>query len=183
MTTRREINEYLAAEWGEDFERATDDRPFRLTELGDLGLPDERVPIYSFTAREEAYFAFGGRHLRVLPAHGMTLDDLRLQEIGRDWIAAGDPVDAATSRIGDDGVPSAVERRAAIERMAGGHRLVEGLFLAADGCYLVLVQLDEEPHDLLTLEGEPPLPVPRMAAASASRRMSHAAGVRLERTT
>lgn len=175
MSERRDLNEYLAAEWGLDHEQAGDDRPFALTPVGEIG----EQTVYAFQDADGAYYAFGAPYLRFMPASGMTLEDLRVQELGSDWIAERDPIDPGTSRIGDPRVPSAIERRAAIDRLAAGSRVVEGLFLIEEQRSVVLVQPPGD-EDRLILEGEPAVAVPRVDA-SPVRRMSHAAGFRLLR--
>ena len=176
MSVKRELNEYLAAEWGDDWERATDDRPFFLTEVGRL---DEGTLVFSFEESGDLYYAFGGRHFSFQPADGMGLDDLRLERSGSAWLSARDPVDDATSRPGDERVPSGLDRRAALDRLAEPHgALVTGVFLTAEQRYAALAEPASE-EDLLLLGGEPPLPVPRVATRP-HRRLAHAVGVMLD---
>jgi hypothetical protein len=77
----------------------------------------------------------------------MTRIDLQLQHDGAAWIACQDPIDLATSRLGDDSVPPATERQAMIEGLAANicvsPRILEGLYLCTRGTYLALV---EDPH-------------------------------------
>jgi hypothetical protein len=82
--------------------------------------------------------------MNVLPVAGMSLDDLRMQEIGSEWIGRRDPVDLDTSRLGDESVPSARERRerlqGLVERSVPRGRLAEGLFLVTNGSYVALAE-------------------------------------------
>ena len=99
---------------------------------------------------DESYFAIGGPCLDFLPKNGMTIDDLALQFIGSEWIAAQGPVSLAESRPGDDSIPSGIERRRALEelgRQATGDsraEIMEGLFLRNSRQYLGLFRVPNE---------------------------------------
>ena len=74
----------------------------------------------------------------------MTIDDLALQFVGSEWIAAQDPVSLSDSRPGDDSIPSGIERRRALEELGRhatgdpGAEIMSGLFLRKSRQYLGL---------------------------------------------
>lgn len=186
----REINEYLFYEFGRDLEESeeaiADDYPFELTRVGDFKRSaGDTVEIFRFWDGEEEYYAYANSRLSFLAAAGMALEDLRLQESGRDWIAANDAVDLDTTRVGYAGVPPANERRTRIEDMVAGAtlderewRVREGLFLVAQSRYLALVERDDKKALVL---GAVDYPVEaRFPAASPWRRLAHSLGVLIE---
>ena len=111
----RELNAYLFLEFGmeEDETSISETWPFSLRRLGEIGA---RV-IFEFDDDDEPFFAIGEPYLGLLPKNGMTIDDLALQFVGSEWIAAQDPVSLAESRPGDDSIPSGIERRRALEEL------------------------------------------------------------------
>ena len=129
----RELNEYLFLEFGMEEEETSisETWPFMLRRVGEIGV---RV-IFEFDDDDEPYFAIGGPCLEVLPKNGMTIDDLALQFVGSEWIAAKDPVSLEESRPGDDSIPSGIERLRALEELkkhaTGDPRaeILSGLFL------------------------------------------------------
>ena len=136
-SVRREINEYLAVEWG---------HTQRLSHVGAV----EDHEVFEFEDYGTRYFALGGRHFRYVRAGRMSLDDLQTQEHGRAWLAARDPIDEGTSRLGDERVPTAIERRHALRALvatagfdADATTIVEGLFLVEDGRYVALIESSE----------------------------------------
>jgi hypothetical protein len=148
MSDRKMINEYLFYEFGYDLQRdpssVADDWPFELQIIGTIHSTGGEIEVFEFIANDEVYFALSGSTLAFYPAAGMTLKDLQLQHDGAAWVAYQDPIDLATSRIGDDLVPSAVERRTTIEELAanacGSPHVLEGLYLRRIGSYLALVE-------------------------------------------
>lgn len=80
----------------------------------------------------------------------MTIDDLALQFLGSEWIAAQDPLSLEESRPGDDSIPSGIERQRALEEL-GRHatgdpraEVMEGLFLRKSRRYLGLFRAPNE---------------------------------------
>jgi hypothetical protein len=148
MPDKRMINEYLFYEFGYDLEQDSlaiaEAWPFELQMIGIISSVKGEIEVFEFVADGEVYFASSGNTLTFYPAAGMTLEDLQLQEDGATWIARQDPIDLATSRIGDDLVPSAAERRASAEQLASSvchsPRILEGLYLRITGIYLVLME-------------------------------------------
>lgn len=74
----------------------------------------------------------------------MHFNDLVLQTKGSRWIGARDPVDLATSRLGDGEVPSGIERRHALQALGEATlrespiEILEGLYLCTEKRYLGL---------------------------------------------
>ena len=138
----RDLNDYLFLEFGMEGEETSisETWPFSLRRLGEIG---DKV-IFEFDDDNESFFAIGGPCLDFLPKNGMSIDDLALQFVGSEWIAAQDPVSLEESRIGDDSIPSGIERRRALEEL-GRHttgdpraEIMEGLFLRNSRRYLGL---------------------------------------------
>jgi hypothetical protein len=152
MSSRKTINEYLFYELGYDLEHppsaVADDWPFELQTVGTIDSIQGQIEVFEFIADNERHFALLSRGgLESYPAAGMTRMDLQLQHDGAAWIACQDPIDLATSRLGDDSIPPATERQAVIEGLAANicvsPRILEGLYLCTRGTYLALV---EDPH-------------------------------------
>lgn len=143
-----EINEYLFWEFGFDSgegeeARISKDWPFVLRRIGDW----EDGVVYEFD-HNEPFFMYvgtaGSTTLMSMPKAGMTLEDLKTQEDGSEWIGSRDPVDLDTHRLGDSAVPPGLERQKALEQLArdacGAQATVlEGLFLVEEQCYVALV--------------------------------------------
>ena len=183
------LNRYLFYEFGLDLEgedsAVSDSWPFELRLEGILRFQEGSFPVFSFTEDGEQFWAFTGPALSFEPMAGMSFRELKLQQHGSSWVAAQLPVDLDTSLIGYPGVPSVLERRAAVEALLAeapgiSHPAVilEGLFLQATGKYLALVQGSEP--DVAHVLGMGPLPIPvGFATASASRRLALAIGLSL----
>lgn len=147
MPDEKAINEYLFHEFGYDLQQdpsaIADDWPFELHIVGAIHSAKGEIKVFEFTSDDEAYFALLGSTLTFCPAAGMTLYDLQLQHDGAAWIARQDPIDLATSRLGDDLVPSASERRTMIEELVTNMqispRILEGLYLRRTRTYLALI--------------------------------------------
>ncbi len=144
----RDLNEYLFHEFGmEEGDAAiSETSPFSLRRLGEIGTSI----IFEFEDDDEPYFAIGGPCLDFLPKAGMTIEDLALQFVGSEWIAAQHPVSLEESRPGDDSVPSGLERLRALEEL-GRHatgdpraEVLEGLFLRSSRRYLGLFRIPNE---------------------------------------
>src|SRR5688572_9202319 len=136
-----ELNVYLAAEWGHEGE-VTADQPFALRRLGEI---DGSI-VYEFFDGDHREFGFHGRVLSCISAGRMTLEDLCAELRGSAWIAEREPVSLATSKLGDERVPSGLERRASVEQLIAdaGHdpastRILEGVFLVAEQRSLAVV--------------------------------------------
>jgi len=146
VSTSREINRYLFYEFGFDdeyeIEEVSEAWPFELRSVGKLR---SGAAVYEFADGTEEFFVIDGSALNFLSKQGLTVHDLDLQELGSSWIAAQEPVDLNTSQIGDDSVPSAIERRLALQQLAsavdGLAQILEGLYLKKSGHYLGLVQI------------------------------------------
>jgi hypothetical protein len=141
------VNEYLYYEFGIDGEESSisEDWPFHLHSVGSLQFSGEQTEFYEFTDGEMDYYAQEGFFF---PKAGMTLDDLYLQELGQQWIREQRPVDLDTTIIGDDQVPTVIERRRNIEALARKavgdstvFHVVEGLFLRNTGSYLAILEI------------------------------------------
>jgi hypothetical protein len=148
MSDRKTINEYLFYEFGYDLQYdpsvVADDWPYELQLAGSLHLPQGHIEVFEFTSDDEIHFVLSGNPLCSYPAAGMTFKDLGLQHNGMAWVARQDPIDLATFCIGDDLVPSADERRAAIEDLGASAcvspRIIEGLYLRRTRIHLALIE-------------------------------------------
>ena len=91
----RELNKYLFYEFSVDGEESSisETWPFTLRPLGNI----EGRTVFEFDD-DESFFALAGPNLNFLPKQGMSVDDLALQFVGSDWIAAHDPVSLDESR-------------------------------------------------------------------------------------
>ena len=145
----------------------------------------DTLEIFRFRDGEEEYYAYANSHFSFLVAAGMALEDLRVQEMGRAWIAANDPVDLDTTRIGYAGVPPVNERRTRIEDMVADAglddrewRVREGLFLVAQARYLALVERDDGKALVLGALDDPV--EAGFPAASPWRRLAHSLGVLID---
>jgi hypothetical protein len=136
MSEQRDVNEYLFHEWGVDGDEASisDNWPFELRPVGEL----EAANVYAFTASGEDFYAFVDG-FDYAPQAGMTLADVELAKRGIRWLGERAPVSLEESRPTDDRVPPGVERSRKIRALAGDARVIEGLYLAATGEYVALV--------------------------------------------
>lgn len=182
MSLRREINEYLALEWGLEGREVADDAPFNLSHVADLVIGTRAVALFTFEADGDRYFATGGTHFSFSAAGEMSAEDYHFQEVGAAAIAQRDPVDLNTSRLGDPSVPPAVERRQAIHEMvqAAGLKptevtVKEGLFLVADGGAAALVETADGSR-LAIVDGETAPVDPVMHGLSSWRQLAHTVG-------
>jgi hypothetical protein len=145
--TKKDVNEYLFYEFGIDGDELsiTEDWPFHLHYIGSLPLPGEQAEFYEFSDGEMDYYAQEGSFF---PKAGMTFDDLYLENLGEQWLSEQRPVDLNTSIIGDDQVPTVMERRSNLEALARKvlgdstvFNMVEGLFLRKKGSYVALLEI------------------------------------------
>ena len=175
---RRSLNEYLFYELDVDgdLSQTSESWPFDLRLLGRT--PD--LTVFEFDD-DEPYFAVAGRSLNVLAQAGMTFEDLVLQDSGASWIDARDPVDLALSMLGESSVPSALERRRALETLGtealSGREveILEGLFLRRERQYLGLFGLPGEQDAVVV--GLPTLINVSFPEASVWRRLAWGVGI------
>ncbi|MCP4544205.1 MAG: hypothetical protein GY832_44400, partial [Chloroflexi bacterium] len=122
MSDKKAINEYLFYEFGYDLHYApaaiAGNWPFELQIVGTIRSHEGEIKVLEFITDDKAYFALSGSTLTFYSVAGMTLYDLELQHRGAAWIARQDPIDLATTRIGDTSVPSVTKRRIVIEDLA-----------------------------------------------------------------
>lgn len=179
--TKKDVNEYLYYEFGIDGEKSSisEDWPFHLHSVGFLQLPGERVEVYEFNDGEMDYYAQEGFFF---PKAGMTFDDLYLENLGKQWISEQRPVDLNTSIIGDDQVPTVIERRRNLEglaRKALGDSTVfnvsEGLFLRKTGSYIALLEIHAH-NDAVALGTDLNPVLVDFPKATSYRRLSYALG-------
>ncbi len=178
---RRNINQYLMAEFGLDLDAnerpASDSWPFQLRLIQET----PTLTVFEFED-DEPYFVVAGTSLGFVPKAGMTVDDLLLQERGSSWIGARDPVDLNTSRLGDSAVPSMPERRRALEALgaheiSGGDLVIqEGLYLAADRIYFGLFRTVGSDQSVVAGLTAEPIAV-SFPGASSWRRLAWGVGV------
>ena len=142
-----DLNKYLFYEFGVDGEESSisETWPFTLRPVGNI----EGRTVLEFDD-DEPFFAFAGPSFNFLPKHAMSVEDLALQFVGSDWIAAQGPVSLEESRPGDDSIPSGTERRRVLEEL-GNHatgvpraEILEGLFLRSGRRYLGLFGVPNE---------------------------------------
>ena len=125
MSDKGRINRYLFSEFGYDLEHEpstiSHNWPFELHAVGMISSSGRETEVLGFAADDQDYYVLLGESLSFLPAAGMSLQDLQLQQNGQDWIDSQDPIDLATSRPLDGAVPSAIERRACPPGLGGLH--------------------------------------------------------------
>jgi hypothetical protein len=179
--TKKDVNEYLYYEFGIDGDESSisENWPFHLHSVGSLQLRGERTEFYEFTDDETDYYAQEGFFF---PKAGMALDDLYLQDLGQQWLGEQRPVDLNTSIIGDDQVPTVIERRRNIEALATKalgdgtvFNVVEGLFLRKTGSYLALLEIHALDNAVVIGTDLNPISV-GFPDASSYRRLSYALG-------
>jgi hypothetical protein len=179
---RLELNEYLFYEFGCDLDQAPPpisvSSPFALTFAGVIDVASPPAIVFEFASDGESFFAVAGDSLDFFPTAGMQLNDLADQFLGATWIGAREPIDSNTSAIGNERVPSTVERRQRLQELAEHHlglgaTVLEGLFLAKTGELLALV--GREDHVLAV--GSSLLPATAgFPSASSWRRLAAAVG-------
>lgn len=179
--TKKDINEYLYYEFGIDGNESSisEEWPFHLHSVGSLTLRGERTDFYEFTDGEMDYYAQEGFFF---PKAGMTLEDLLLQNLGQQWIGGQNPLDLNTTILGDDRVPTMIERRHNIDALArkalgdsAVFNIVEGLFLRKTSYYLALLETSADSNAVVVGTNLNPIPV-GFPEASSYRRLSYALG-------
>lgn len=190
MHSLRDINEYLFYEFGRDLDEDEtaigDDHPFELVPAGEFrDSRGEMVRVFRFSDGRDEFYALANHQLDFFPAWGMSPEDLRIQDLGGEWVAAHEPVDLDTTRIGYASFPSLNERRARTESMLTGAnldpsvwRIRLGLFLTATSRYLALTEKEDGTAFVLGAADDP---VPaRFPGASPWRRLAHTLGRLIE---
>ena len=182
-TIKKQLNEYLAAEYGfEDETQVSDHWPFELHLLGTISLPDHSMCVFEFWDGTASNFAFAGQSLGCFATEGMSFDQFRLLVLGSRWIRSRQPVDLNTSRVGDGVTPAVYERRAAIQELAAqawpdDHqpRILEGLFLQQTRAYLALVERAASREQVVVGSGIEPQPV-HLTTGSAWQKLAFGIG-------
>jgi hypothetical protein len=179
--TEKDVNEYLYYEFGIDGDASSisDDWPFHLQSVGSLQLRGQLIEFYEFTDEETDYYAQEGFYF---PKAGMILDDLYFQSIGEQWISEQGALDLDTTIIGDDQVPSLIERRSNIEALAkkalgdsAVFNVAEGLFFRKTNSYLALLENDTPDYSIVVGTDLYPISV-GFPEATSFRRLSYAVG-------
>jgi len=179
-----QINEYLFYEFDMDGDKTliAEDFPFKLRYLGEINVEGSKTEVFEFSDNGEEFYAMGGYCLEFYSKADIDFENLRLQMLGAKWIGNHDPIDLNTSRIGDNAVPSTLERRAIIEKVAAqtfgeqtNVEILEDLFLRRTKKYLILARRLNEPKALLILDGHEPREV-NFFNASSWRRLSISIG-------
>lgn len=179
--TKKDINEYLYYEFGIDGDKSfiSGEWPFHLHSVGSLTLRGERTDYYEFTDGETDYYAQEGFFF--LKA-GMTLEDISIQDLGQQWIDGQNPLDLNTTVIGDDQVPTTLERRYNIEALArkalgdnAVFNIVEGLFLRKTGSYIAILENSADGNAIVVGTDLNPITI-GFPEASSYRRLSYALG-------
>jgi len=179
---RRSLNEYLFYELDVegDLSQTSETWPFDLRLVGRTS----DLTVFEFD-NDEPYFAVAARSLNVMAQAGMTFEDLVLQHSGASWIDARDPVDLALSLLGEASVPSALERRRALqalgtEALSGRQvEILEGLFLRRERRYLGLFGLPGESDAFVVGLSPSPINV-SFPGASVWRRLAWGVGIWLK---
>ena len=181
----RELNDYLFLEFDIEGDESliSETWPFKFRLIGQLN----ELTVFEFDDNDEPFFALAGSNsLDFMAKAGMTLEDLRLQRTGSQWIADRDPVDLQTSMPGEDSVPSGLERQKALESLGeralggAGVKVLEGLFLRAERRYLGLFGKPDEEDAFVVGLTETPMLV-KFPEASVWRRLAWGVGVWIQR--
>lgn len=185
MSIKQHINQYLFYEFGFDIESDEDETQVSENSPFELHVTED-PEVYEFTHQKNTYYAVTTPSLAFYPTADMTVTDLKIQQLGANWIGTQDPVNLESVRLGDAHIPSVAERRTAIEELGssilGSHRhfqIVEGLFLASIQQYLALVA-DERSGEIFAIGSvikTQPVSFPK---ASAWRRLAFAIGKLLQ---
>jgi len=183
---RAEVNRYLFYELDIEGEesRVSESWPFKLREV--TGIAADGAKVFRFRHGEDEYFVQTGSSLSFWIKGGMSGEELRLLMFGERWIAEHKPVDLDTGRPDDPALPTATERRIAIEQMThevlGEGRpvqVLEGLFFTTQQAYLALVENQENGCAYLVGSGLAPYKV-RPSDAAPWRRLAMAIGEMLQ---
>jgi len=180
---RRILNEYLFHECDVEGNESliSETWPFELRAVGQV----RDLTVFEFD-NDEPYFALAGESLNFMPKAGMTFRDLLLQDAGAKWIGAREPVDLATTVLGDPSVPSSLERRAALEALgtqaleAKEVQILEGLYLRTERRYVGLFRRSKEEDGMIAGLSSSPTRV-GFSGASAWRRLAWGVGDWLQR--
>ena len=186
---KERLNEYLFFEFGYDLgeegSTPTSDWPFQLDFVGKVVLESKTVMVFQFED-DKPYYAFAGIPLNFMPVGNMSLEDLRHQFLGSDWIASSRPVSLQESLPTESDVPSGIERRAELEALsrrafpaAENVAILEGLYLRKTGGYVVLASADDGEHAAVAGTTIAPIDAP-FPSVSAWRRLSVVIGRMIE---
>lgn len=144
-----EINRYLfhELELAGDEDRVSECWPFSLREVCSSGSAESNTRVFEFSYNSDTYFVQAGPPFSFWIADGMSLEELRLCLEGERWLAAHHAVDLDTETADAKVLPSAASRRQSIEQIAWEKlsnvqrlRVLEGLYLPSQNCYLALVE-------------------------------------------
>lgn len=163
---KRELNEYLAAEYGfdsDDDPAPSEDWPF---ELEYIGMRGSSMYFEYYDESGHCYAAYDKGPYASFASNGMTFDDLDVEHRGSEWIDDQDPVNLDTALVDEiNPVPRLHERRTAIEAMArdalgedGEIEILEGLYLRKNRRYLALVSKAEGGEGMIVGTGFEPAP-------------------------
>ena len=178
---KRELNTYLYYEFGLDDGEGGDaciqeDWPFVLEPAGAVN----EGPVFRFRDADTDYYLVTKPALNFFPAADMTIDDVRIQRFGADWIADRHPVDLNTTATNDSITPI-IQRRSHIEQLATASlgepptRILESLFLQRTRQHLAIVSCNH--GDWVIGDDLVPIQVP-FDGASAWRRLAWGIGRR-----
>lgn len=144
-----EINRYLfhELELAGDEDRVSERWPFNLREVCSSDSARSNTRVFEFSYNSDTYFVLAGPPFSFWIADGMSLEELRLYLEGERWIVTHGAVDLDMETADDKVLPSAASRRQSIEQIAREKlsnvqrlRVLEGLYLPSQNCYLALVE-------------------------------------------
>lgn len=189
-TSLQEINEYLFYEFGKDLEedesKISQNWPFILKDKGSFHANEREYHVYEFSDENDEYYVIDGESLIYVPKSDLSLEELRLEQIGYSWIEQREPIDLETVIIGEEKIPSTTQRTDEIERLAkeaikGTEELniLEGLYFRDNSSYLAIIERksDGQAYVIGTEIKTEPAPCPK---ASAYRRLAIAIGAMVE---
>jgi len=179
---QKSLNDYLFYELDVEGDESliSETWPFNLRLIGEA----PGLTVFEFDD-DEPYFALAGKSLDFMTKAGMTFEDLVLQHHGASWIADRDPVDLAMSILCEPSVPSALERRRALEALGADAlsgrpaEILEGLFLRRERQYLGLFGLPGESDAFVVGLSPTPINV-SFPNASVWRRLAWGVGMWLQ---
>lgn len=144
-----EINRYLfhELELVGDEDRVNECWPFSLREVCSSGSAGSNTRVFEFSYNSDTYFVHAGPPFSFWIADGMSIEELRLYLEGERWLAAHHAVDLDTETADVKVLPSAASRQQSVEQIARENlsnvqrlRVLEGLYLPSQNCYLALVE-------------------------------------------
>ncbi len=189
-TSLQEINEYLFYEFGKDLEedesKISQNWPFVLKDKGSFHANEREFYVYEFSDEDDEYYVIDGESLTYVDKSDLSLEELRLEQIGYCWIKRREPIDIDTVILGEEKIPGTTQRKNEIEMLAkeaiGGEEkfsILEGLYLKDNGSYLAIVERKSDKQaDIIGTEIKAE-PAP-CSKASAYRRLAIAIGAMVE---